>query len=167
MFNPQLKGSLNVPASKMERLGTEWVLIRVETLHGMMEEVEKILGSGAALVWYTAGKGAGRSLAHMIKKTMDTSDLLRVSRFIVGFYGNCGWGRGEIVSWRPEKGEFIFQVWDNVFAKKDSSNTSSCYFLKGFIEGVLEELIGRRVRTEETKCISKGDECCEFSIIVK
>ena len=38
-------------------LGTGLVLMRVEALHGMIEEVNKVLGTGGSLIWYVAGKG--------------------------------------------------------------------------------------------------------------
>lgn len=167
MFNPQLKSSTNTyPSIRRQHLGAEWVLIRVETLHGMMKEVEKVLGTGASLVWYMAGKGAGKSLIKTMRKELETKDLRKICNFLISFYESCGWGRGEITSWHPGKGKLTLQIWDNAFAEKNSSNISSCYFLKGFIEGVLEELIGRNVKAEELKCISKGDGYCEFVISV-
>ena len=144
-------------------LGAKWILMRIETLHGMMKEVEKILGTGACLVWHTAGKGAGKSLASLIKKEFETYNLRGISELLTEFYARCGWGRSEITSWR-EEGEIVLRVWDNAFAKKGSSKTPSCFFLKGFIQGILGELTGKCVEIEETKCISKGDEYCEFQI---
>ena len=141
--------------------------MRIETLHGMMEEVEKVLGTGACLVWYTAGKGAGKSLAALVKKEFKNYNLKSVSNLLMDFYANWGWGKGEIALWREEEGEIILRVWDNAFAKRGSSKTPSCFFLKGFIEGILKELTQKCVKIEETKCISKGDKYCEFHLFLK
>lgn len=56
-----------VREGRITHLGVDWVLFRVEALQGMFEEVNKVLGTGSSLVWYTAGKGAGRSMAKVFQ----------------------------------------------------------------------------------------------------
>jgi len=164
MTDSKLESPIKLTSSK-KYFGTQWVLMRIETLHGMMLEVEKVLGTGACLVWYTAGKGAGKSLANLIKKDFENYELKRICNLLIDFYANCGWGKSKIL-WKGEE-EMVLRIWNNAFARKDSSKTPSCFFLKGFIEGILKELTQKCVKIEETKCVSKGDAYCEFRLFLK
>lgn len=167
MTNSKMESLTKVISSMKKPLGARWILMRVETLHGMMREVEKVLGTGACLVWYTAGKGAGKSLASLIKKEFENYNLKGISQFLTKFYNRCGWGRSEVISWRKQQSNIVLRVWNNAFAEKGSSKTPSCFFLKGFIEGILQELTSKCAKVEETRCISKGDEYCEFQICLR
>ena len=150
------------------RLGTDWILIRVEELQGMFEEVEKVLQSGSSVVWYCAGKGAGRSMGKMLlsrfKKARSFEDFWTKFK---DFIERSGWGIIKEVTIREDGGESIIRIYDNAFARRRHSTHPSCFFLKGYIEGITEILTGRHVTCYETECIAKGDPYCEFHIIVE
>ena len=150
---------------RITHLGVDWILFRVEALHGMVEEVNKVLGTSSSLVWYTAGKGAGRSMAkvfqtHLKEKESPAAVFDKIARS----YTRWGWGRIERTLLREKTGEFIIRIYDNAFARGQHSQTPSCYFLKGYIEGLIETLTGKHATSEETKCMAKGDPYCEFQI---
>ena len=44
------------------------------------------------------------------------------------------------------------------------SDTPSCHFLRGILAKIFEERTGKDVYCHERKCLSKGDEKCEFVI---
>ncbi|MFW9889178.1 MAG: hypothetical protein ACFFER_13415 [Candidatus Thorarchaeota archaeon] len=73
------------------------------------------------------------------------------------------------VMWQDE--EAILEIKDNPYtAMVESDAPFSCYFLKGFIEAVLEyasELDNTeysKLMVEEQACMSKGDKSCTFKI---
>jgi len=152
---------------RITHLGDDWILLRVEALQGMFEEVNKVLGTGSSLVWYTAGKGAGRSMAKVFQTRLKEGESL--AAFFDKFaqsYARWGWGRIEKTFLREKTGEFIIRIYDNAFARGQHSQTPSCYFVKGFIEGLMETLTGKHATSEETKCMAKGDPYCEFQITI-
>ena len=150
---------------RITHLGVDWVLFRVEALHGMVQEVNKVLGTGSSLVWYMAGKGAGRSMAKIFKRNLtEEENFEAVLDKIKAHYASWGWGRIERALLREKTGEFIIRIYDNAFAREQHSQVPSCYFLKGYIEGLIETLTGKHATSEETKCMAKGDHYCEFQI---
>jgi predicted hydrocarbon binding protein len=150
---------------QITHLGVDWVLFRVEALQGMFEEVNKVLGTGSSLVWYTAGKGAGRSMAKVFQAHLkERESPATVFDKIARSYARWGWGRIEKALLREKTGEFIIRIYDNAFARGQHSQTPSCYFVKGYIEGLIEKLTGKHATSEETKCMAKGDHYCEFQI---
>ncbi|MFX1261526.1 MAG: hypothetical protein ACFFAZ_05530 [Promethearchaeota archaeon] len=73
------------------------------------------------------------------------------------------------IKWQDE--EAILEIKDNPYtAMVESDEPFSCYFLKGFIEAVLEyasELDSTeygKLMVEEETCMSKGDKSCTFKI---
>jgi len=155
----------NRHTGRIKHLGTDWVLLRVETLNGMMDEVNKTLGTGGSLVWYIAGKGAGRSMVKILRKIpKDRESLEKTFNNFKDLYARWGWGLVKKVLFREKTGELIIRIWDNAFARGRHSQVPSCYFVKGYLEGLLETLTGKHATSEETKCIAKGDSYCEFQI---
>jgi predicted hydrocarbon binding protein len=144
------------------RLGTEWILLRVEAFQGMKREVGRALGTGAYVVCYLAGKGAGKSMAKLIQERIKSNSLKEVCMGIAEIYEGCGWGRLRLIIPRQNLGEFRIRIYENAFVKGINSRASSCHFIKGFLEGILEHLVQNRVKSEETRCMAKGDSYCEF-----
>jgi predicted hydrocarbon binding protein len=157
------KGSREI----IKRLGTQWILMRVETFQEMRREVSKALGTGASVICYLAGKGAGRSLANLIQQRTKTNTLEEIYEKIAEIYERCGWGSLQSVMFRQKTGEFLIRIHNNAFARGVRSQTSSCYYVKGLLEGILEQLTGRHSISEETKCMAKGDAYCEFIVVLK
>lgn len=152
---------------RIKYLGVDWVLFRVESLQGMIDEVNKVLGTSGSLVWYTAGKGAGRSMAKVFQRYLKESESLEVVfNKISNHYARLGWGRIEKVFLREKTGELIVRIYDNAFAREQHSQVPSCFFVKGYLEGLTEKLAGKHVTSEEIKCMAKGDPYCEFQIII-
>jgi len=150
---------------QIKYLGTDWILFRVESLQAMIEEVNKVLGTGGSLVWYTAGKGAGRSMAKVFQRHLKEGENIEVFfNKISNYYARWGWGRIENVLLREKTGELIIRIHDNAFTRGQHSQTPSCYFVKGYLEGLVEKLTGKHVTSEETKCMAKGDAYCEFQV---
>jgi predicted hydrocarbon binding protein len=147
-------------------LGTQWILMSVEAFQGMMTEVNKIFGTGASVVWHLAGKGAGKSLANLMGKKAKSDSILDVCKKIAELYERCGWGKVQPIILRQKTSEFLIRIYNNAFARGIQSQTLSCYYIKGLLEGILEQLIGKHARSEETKCISKGDPYCEFILVL-
>jgi predicted hydrocarbon binding protein len=148
---------------QITHLSVDWILLRVEALQGMFEEVNKVLGTGSSLVWYTAGKGAGRSMAKVFQTHVKEGESpATVFDKIARSYARWGWGRIEKALLREKTGEFIIRIYDNAFARAQHSQVPSCYFVKGYLEGLIETLNGRHATSEETKCMAKGDPYCEF-----
>jgi predicted hydrocarbon binding protein len=151
----------------IRHLGTEWILMRVETLQGMRREVCKALGTGANVVCYLAGKGAGKSLAELLQRRTKSGTIQEAYEKVAEIYERCGWGVMQSVMFRQKTGEFLIRIHNNAFSRGIRSRTSSCYYLKGLLEGILEQLTGKCARSEETKCMTKGDEYCEFIVVLK
>jgi predicted hydrocarbon binding protein len=149
-------------------LGKEWVLLRVEALQGMFDETVKAFGSGAYTIWYLAGKGAGKSMAKLIFELEKAASIEHLIKRVCEELTNLGWGRFEARKLDIAKGEYQIFVYNNPFARGRSEvKETACTYIKGYLEGVLEELTGKPVNLREASCIAEGAPFCEFRTVIK
>jgi predicted hydrocarbon binding protein len=80
-----------------------------------------------------------------------------------------GWGRFEVSELKLLKDgapprKFDVRVYDNFFAKASKSDTGnpSCFFLSGLLAGLAEGAFSTGYNCLETKCVTAGDDQCEF-----
>lgn len=159
---------MEASVGQIMQLGGSLILFRVEALQGMFEKVNKVLGAGSGLVWYIAGRGAGRSMAKVFQtRFREGENPATVFDKIACLYASWGWGRMEIVGSGKNADRFVIRIYDNAFVTEQHSQKPSCHFVRGFIEGLVETLTGKHAISEETKCMAKGDHHCEFQITLK
>jgi len=144
-------------------LGTEWVLLRVEALQGMFDETTKAFGSGAYTIWYLAGRGAGKAMAELIIGLKEEASKEQVVERVCSELSRLGWGRFEAEKLDIDGGKYLFRVYNNPFARgKETVKETACIYIKGYLEGVMEALTGKKVKLKERLCVAEGAPYCEF-----
>ena len=138
------------------------IIISIETFAKIQRDAEKILGDGAAIIFYEAGKDAGCSWASRFKQGWELNGEKFVSA-LRDFYAELGWGTFEIGEMKNNG--TIVRV-SNSFTSRGygKSNSPVCHFLCGYNAGIIETLSGKPMDAEETKCAAKGDNYCEFIV---
>lgn len=142
---------INVPA----------VILSIETFVNFQKNAERILGyDGAAVLLYETGKKAGEKWINRFSKEWGLNDK-RFIEAVQNFYAELGWGKFDI---KENNGkELIIRV-DNSFIARGygKSEDAVCHFLRGYNAGLAEVLKRQDLEACETRCVAKGDECCEF-----
>ena len=144
-------------------IGVPAVIMSVETIVKIQQDAEEILGSiGAAIIFYEAGRDAGFSWASRFKEGWNVKED-DFGSAIKEFYADLGWGIFEISSLTKE-GTTI-RVENSFIARAyGKSETAICHFLSGYSAGIVQTISGQKMDAQETKCIAKGDNCCEFIV---
>ncbi len=78
-----------------------------------------------------------------------------------------GFGKPEIIKMDLKNKKFIIRLNKNLFAetyKKNQGVLKSAVddYFAGIISGVCSTIFKTKLKCKETKCIAKGDSCCEF-----
>ncbi len=156
-----------------------------ETMRAFFSKTWTILGNRIAVMfpdrvrdlYYAAGRLAGlqaQTEYFKIGKQKPPGDFKGIIEFIKMALENLIVPFGDIkISklyklWLDE--EAIIDIADNPYAAGLESTEPSCYFLKGFIEAVLEYLtdwnriVYEKLTVEETQCMSMGANMCQFQI---
>ncbi|MEM2210972.1 MAG: V4R domain-containing protein [Nitrososphaerales archaeon] len=150
------------PCSKLLKTGEAFIM-RVITFTDIKKAIEERYNpSGAAVIFYDMGKGCGkRSVKRFMSKYKDKVKLLNA---IAKHKKYEGWGGVEFkIDLKKQIGEVIVS---NSFEAKQygASSNPVCYFFKGYLSGVLSEVLERDVNLIEEECIAKGDKVCRFKL---
>ena len=112
------------------------------------------IGDVAKGTFYRAGLETGREFVKNYK--INEKNLDKVSEI----FSQMNWGKIKIDLKK------LHIVIDNSFEARaiGKSKECSCYFLKGFVAGLLSTILNKDLKAEEVKCKSKGDKYCEFKL---
>lgn len=61
-----------------------------------------------------------------------------------------------------EGGKVVFELAENALTFDADTDKPICYFLSGYIAGLLENALGSHYVVNETDCISQGNDVCVF-----
>lgn len=127
----------------------EWVVFIGTTL-------ERTLSLAAVTQVFFIGKAIGSHLANETKTSENAFKKLEEYK----------WGKAEVV----KKNKEIIIRWENspvceVIKKNEGRSAGpTCHILRGVIVGIFLELLKKNFTCIERKCVSKGDEFCEFVV---
>ncbi len=112
---------------------------------------------------HAIGKEVGRLLARKFKDKFKVFSIEESVPFFTKTATLMGMGEFTVKEYDEEKGIIKFQVTNSpecAFFKDTAKKTGP--LIGGAIEGVGEFYLGLGARCEEVKCVSKGDDCCEY-----
>ena len=134
------------------------VLFTLEEMHNLFKVLRK-LGAGGLAIIYHMGFKAGEAIATKLSGYFE--DGKKALEYLLLYYESLGHGRFRMKS-------YVDGVYCRVVAREllecidVSSGEPNSQLLRGILAGFLSKLWGREVKVVETKCIAKGDPCCEF-----
>ena len=144
--------------------GVRVIVMRAGTLVDIQKGVEATIGDEASVVFYEAGMRAGKNSTKVLLEEWEERGRGFLKRW-GDFYNSSGvgWFKLEEIEVDFEKGNGHIRIKQSFIADKyGSSERPVCHFMCGFFVGVLEEILEGKLMCKETRCISKGDPCCEF-----
>ncbi len=165
-------GSLLFPRLYPIMIGGERALIIPRKAFDLMMEARDKYG----IAWTTVfnqiaremGRGMYKLLVSFYGEPSSDEDYDTLSKAFIYALESLGFGRVEIVYNNAKEGEVVFRLYDNIECSRyESPAEKKGDFVGSFIEGFYLELwTPHRVKWDETKCIIRGDDYCEFSVSV-
>ena len=141
--------------------GTDWILMSAVTFRDLVKGTERLLGSGAVVIWLEAGKYAGKTFVQALLRGKKDSE--KVPKLLESFFTQGGWGHIQ-ANVDSAKKEALVTIRNSATARQIRSNDSVCYFIRGFIAGACDAMFNDLTECFEIKCIAKGDALCEFQV---
>ena len=147
----------------IESAGTRAILLGRANVMGLMKIFRERYGTEVArMVFYNVGYQVGKEVYKIYFKGKEISleEILKLlENILVGF----GWGYVET----KLKGNFIIikinEYWE-CEAVKGEYKTSQGHLMRGILTGLFGLITRKEVKVEETKCIAKGDNYCQFEV---
>jgi len=156
-----LTDSFNFPVTWNN--GQRAVVMRIEGLQAMLSAVKSADSSvGQASIYeqgFAFGKWSWLNLmgVHHPKTKEGLAEML-------GVYAATGWGRTQLLEFDQAHRTARVRMEDGFECVGLKTGKAEGHFVSGHLAGAFSAFFGTDARCEETRCVSKGDAHCEFSI---
>ncbi len=152
----EIIGSVNRP-----QLGEEIPILIFRAFRVFSGEyLRDILGDkGAVVLFQNAGRELGRSLGEKLKSDSVEGYLENVGAFMKESK------IGLLVPERVEKDEGILRIEECITCSgMPNIGMRICHFEAGFVAGLFESFLRKKVKATETKCNAMGEGVCEVKV---
>jgi predicted hydrocarbon binding protein len=144
--------------------GEKAVLIRHAFIVSMLDTIREKFGSVGEAIIYEEGVVLGREgFREIIKKIGQDFAKKHVDQ-MVRFYNAVGWGMVKIVHSNILEPRILLWVYESFECSGHSSKGTYSRFFRGHLAGAFSSLFGIEMDCTETRCISSGNDKCEFLI---
>lgn len=144
--------------------GEDYVVISAEALRRINQHEELMLGSGSFVIWYNSGRAVGKVDGERYRPLMRSMDIQEFASLLRETYSRFGWGYVEYKDVDPASGELRFTVQNSPLSRGIASKEPRCWFVRGFVEGLISALLEVEVTAVETSCQSVNGQFCTFRL---
>jgi predicted hydrocarbon binding protein len=156
-----LTDSLNFPLTW--NTGERAVLMRTEGLRAMLDATMATDPTNGEQNIYNQGFNYGKASWQYLLTVFRPKTKEGVGE-LLGIYSAAGWGKPELVDLDIARRRARVRMREGFECVDISTGKPESHFIRGHLAGTLSAFFGVDVRAEETKCISAGDDLCEFVI---
>ncbi len=144
--------------------GQRSLLITQKGFSQMLKKIRDTFGSGGDVIVYDEGYTLGNSDAAGFTSAGQRENTKQLLANILDGFSALGWGRAELISFDPDLFRIVIRMRESMECFGQNAPRPYSHFIRGNLAGLFSRLTDGKVNCEETKCISTGDEYCEFSV---
>lgn len=144
--------------------GEDYVIISAEALRRIERHEAMMFGSGSSVIWYNSGKSVGKVDGARLAPWLQKMDIMEFASRVRDLYSREGWGFIEFGVVNLNSGEFHFTVRNSPLVRRVTAKEPRCWFVKGFVEGLVSEILGTEVTATETDCQAVNGDHCSFKL---
>jgi len=141
--------------------GERCLILPKARLEQIFARLIDLFQSGAQVILTEAFKAAGRWHGNELPQQA-RADKASFLKSAVQRFRNAGFGKIEVVEFKPESSEVRFRIWNSLFAEMVHDGSTYCNLVEAYVSGLYEQLIGVTPETQKTKCAGKNDPYCEW-----
>ena len=166
MSETDMRKARNVLAEKERRT----IMMTPEAFSRMLEFLNKTFGSAGLSMIYVMGREKGAFEASEVLKDIKPSDDEHTKRQLLERVlqraGELGWGAMEVTQFDMLNGAVAIAVRNGPFdVLCRLPDSGYCFFLRGYMAGVVEGIVEQEMCYSGSKCIALGDDHCEIQLI--
>lgn len=149
--------------------GVRYLLIRPETLYGIVTAAEEELGQErAGELMYRGGFVGGQLSGKRYREALNL-DPRGAVEFMCKMGAEIGWGRFELLSYDHDAAALVVHIHRSAFAHGIAKNESEiemgvCHLIRGVMGGLVSGLTEKKVVTRESRCIAQGHDYCRIEV---
>jgi predicted hydrocarbon binding protein len=141
------------------------VVFRKQIYAALINKIKDRFGTGASAFLYYLGLDIGENAFESYVQLTGSKDIRSLTDIAKAANMVTGWGIVDVVTINEKEKTALVRVYESFECElgKGMGKASSNLY-RGALAGFFSRLFYHEVKIEETKCIAKGDKCCEFSI---
>ncbi|HZQ07081.1 MAG TPA: hydantoinase B/oxoprolinase family protein, partial [Anaerolineae bacterium] len=145
--------------------GVRYLLIRPETLYGIVEAAEeKLDAQRAGELLYRGGFVGGQLSGKRYREALNLAPHGAVE-FMCKMGGEIGWGHFELVEFDHAAARLVVHIHNSAFTEmpvRESKRVEEgvCHLIRGVLGGLLAGLTGKDVIAREVHCRAQGHDYC-------
>ncbi|RLI17606.1 hypothetical protein DRO49_03440 [Candidatus Bathyarchaeota archaeon] len=130
----------------------------------MLESLYRIFGSAGLSMIYVMGKERGIYEARRgFTELEGETSIMDVLKLALKRAERLGWGEMEIAELDTINGIVDIRIKKTPFSCR-APDASHCYFYRGYLSGIVSEILGEEMSCTLDKCLLKGDKECVIRI---
>lgn len=143
--------------------GEALVIIRRHAFTRMLDRVYRILGSGGEVLLFEQGVAVGRTNGKAFVEVLGVDSVRKNLEYLRNNLTAQGWGNVSVRT-SPGSEARTIVIRDCFECSSNEGRRTGCLFFKGYIVGNTSAVFGREFTVEETKCVLRGGDACEFQV---
>lgn len=147
--------------------GDDWVLISGEALRRVYESEVSLLGTGAFVIWYNAGKTVGKNEGAKFADLIAEVGIDQLASELSKTYQKLGWGTIQVKDIDLGANEVKIVMRNSPMVRGVTDNQSRCWYVRGFMEGIVSAILGVAATAYEMTCEAVNGDHCEFKVTWK
>jgi len=145
--------------------GDREIIIGAQFMQAMMRKLKDEFQSASDVFLYREGMAFGELAEARYIKLLGKERLLKSLKYVFQeLYSAFGWAKAELISANIEQHTATVRLYENFECPKGHANKASSHFIRGFLNGTLSVLMDVKTSTKEVRCVTMGDEFCEFLV---
>ncbi len=147
--------------------GEDWVLISGEALRRVYESEVSVLGTGAFVIWYNAGKTVGKTEGKKFANLADEVGIDQLAAQLAHTYNKLGWGAIKIEEIDLLHNEARISMHNSPMVRNTVDEEPRCWYVRGYIEGMVSTLLAVEATAYELACEAVNGVKCELKVTWK
>ena len=134
----------------------------------MIESLSRTFGSAGGSMMFQMGKDVAAFETRSILQGLTDEEMEQeqIMERILEEVSAKGWGTLELETFDLVEGVVEVTLRDNVFEPFCiNTDLPQCFFLRGYISGIIEELTEQRLQFKESRCYALGDNHCSIKMV--
>lgn len=144
--------------------GEDWVMISGDALRRIFENEVRVLGTGACVIWYNAGKAVGKTDGEKFAAMVERLGVNELAGELGASYAKLGWGRIEVGKIDLLNNELMVTMRNSPMVRGVTDRQPRCWYVRGFMEGIVSVILGVEATANEIRCQAVEGDRCEFKV---
>ena len=152
----------------MSNNNTDKLILSPDSFLNLLTTLVNYFGSAGESMIFQMGRENGRVFSKEVlsKQGEDQGSLEQRFRLIIEQASKIGWADMHVEEFNTDNGSIRVVLKDNIFKTYCIKiDLPQCYFLRGYLVGIIKELTNMDYSFEDSQCYAHGDKHCSIRMI--